>query len=82
MKPGLQKVVFDTTSLLQQSRKLVHVLVKLQRANSGEGVLVNDDVQKWVVEVMGENFLDLDFEVSIHISDIRYNIAGYHAGYT
>ncbi|KAJ5851425.1 Cytochrome P450 [Penicillium soppii] len=62
MKPGLQKKVFDTTSLLRQSRKLVDVLISSQSISVGESILVNDDVQKWAVDVMGENFLDLDFE--------------------
>lgn len=61
MKPGLQKRVFDTTSLLKQSRKLVNVLL----SKNEESIAVNDDVQKWAVDVMGENFLDLDFGVSI-----------------
>ncbi|CAG7944918.1 unnamed protein product [Penicillium salamii] len=58
MKPGLQKKVFDTTSLLRQSNKLDDVLI-----SKGKGsIQVNDDVQKWAVDVMGENFLALDFE--------------------
>jgi unspecific monooxygenase len=69
MKPGLQKKVFDTTSLLRQSRKLVDVLISSQSISVGESILVNDDVQKWAVDVMGENFLDLDFEVCIHIAE-------------
>lgn len=59
MKPGLQRKVFDTTSLLRQSNKLVDVLI-----SKGKGsIQVNDDVQKWAVDVMGENFLGLDLEV-------------------
>lgn len=60
MKAGLQKKVFDTTSLLRQSRRLVDVLLSRGKA----AIPVNEDVQKWAVDVMGENFLDLKFEVS------------------
>ncbi|KAJ5575591.1 hypothetical protein N7535_002517 [Penicillium sp. DV-2018c] len=63
MKPGLQKKVFETGSLLRQSRKLVDVLIKLQKGEKGDnGVLVNSEVQKWAIDVMGENFLDLEFK--------------------
>ncbi|KAJ5958084.1 Cytochrome P450 [Penicillium vulpinum] len=63
MKAGLQKKVFETTSLLKQSRKLVNVLIDLQKEiGSKEGILVMADVQKWAVDVMGENFLDLDLK--------------------
>ncbi|CAG7927718.1 unnamed protein product [Penicillium olsonii] len=58
MKPGLQKKVFDTTSLLQKSRKLVDVLI----AKCQGSIPVNGDVQKWAVDVMGEAFLDVEFE--------------------
>ncbi|KAG0155617.1 hypothetical protein PDIDSM_2790 [Penicillium digitatum] len=63
MKAGLQKKVFETTSLLKQSRKLVHILMDLQKETGAEkGILVMADVQKWAVDVMGENFLDLDLK--------------------
>lgn len=66
MKPGLQKKVFETTSLLKQSRGLVDVLIGLQRdVGKDKGILVNAEVQKWAVDVMGESFLDLDLKVSI-----------------
>lgn len=64
MKAGLQKKVFDTTSLLKQSRKLVDLLVDLQKETGADrGILIMADVQKWAVDVMGENFLDLDLKV-------------------
>ena len=64
MKAGLQKKVFETTSLLKQSRKLVDVLIDLQKeTGANKGILVMADVQKWAVDVMGENFLDLDLKV-------------------
>ncbi|KGO40444.1 Cytochrome P450 [Penicillium expansum] len=63
MKAGLQKKVFDTTSLLKQSRKLVDLLVDLQKETGADrGILIMADVQKWAVDVMGENFLDLDLK--------------------
>ncbi|KAJ5775112.1 uncharacterized protein N7511_000123 [Penicillium nucicola] len=63
MKPGLQKKMFETSSLLKQSRRLVDILIGLQRdTEAGKGILVNADVQKWAVDVMGENFLDLEFK--------------------
>lgn len=65
MKAGLQKKVFETTSLLKQSRKLVDVLIDLQKeTGANKGILIMADVQKWAVDVMGENFLDLDLKVS------------------
>ncbi|OQE35356.1 hypothetical protein PENCOP_c013G07794 [Penicillium coprophilum] len=63
MKAGLQKKVFETTSLLKQSRKLVDALTNRQKETGGNrSILVNDDVQKWAVDVMGENFLDLELK--------------------
>ncbi|OQD88048.1 hypothetical protein PENANT_c004G11078 [Penicillium antarcticum] len=63
MKPGLQKKVFETSALLKQSRRLVDILIGLQRdVGEGQGILVNAEVQKWAVDVMGENFLDLEFK--------------------
>jgi unspecific monooxygenase len=35
-----------------------------------KGILVMADVQKWAVDVMGENFLDLDFKVSSSASGV------------
>lgn len=65
MKAGLQKKVFETTSLLKQSRKLVDVLIDLQKeVGANRGILIMADVQKWAVDVMSENFLDLDLKVS------------------
>lgn len=64
MKPGLQKKVFDTAPLLNRSRQLVQVLIDEQRrVGENVGICVNADVQKWAVDVMGENFLDLDLKV-------------------
>ncbi|KAI2713300.1 hypothetical protein CBS147354_7740 [Penicillium roqueforti] len=63
MKAGLQKKVFETTSLLKQSRKLVDVLIDLQKeVGANRGILIMADVQKWAVDVMSENFLDLDLK--------------------
>ncbi|KAJ5941632.1 hypothetical protein N7516_001800 [Penicillium verrucosum] len=63
MKAGLQKKVFETTSLLKQSRKLVDILIDQQKETGpNKGILIMADVQKWAVDVMGENFLDLDFK--------------------
>jgi unspecific monooxygenase len=65
MKAGLQKKVFETGSLLRQSRMLVDVLIGIQKEKEqkGKGVLVNSEVQKWAIDVMGENFLDLELKV-------------------
>jgi unspecific monooxygenase len=65
MKPGMQKKSFDTGLLRKKSRRLVDRLLEKQTAAGREGILVNALVQKYAVDVMGENFLDLDFGVSL-----------------
>lgn len=71
MKPGLQKKVFETTSLLEQSRKLVDILIHLQQVHTKNGILVNAEIQKWAVDVMGENFLDLHLKVYIYSFNVN-----------
>lgn len=64
MKPGMQKKTFDTGLLLNKSRSLVDKLLGEQSAaGEGKGILTDSYVQKYAVDVMGQNFLDLDFGV-------------------
>ncbi|KAH8585513.1 putative sporulation-specific N-formyltyrosine oxidase Dit2 [Bisporella sp. PMI_857] len=68
MKPGMQKRDFDTSPMVQKSQKLVDIFVEKQRIAERDGigqkggVVVNIDVQKWAIDVMGEAFLDHDFQ--------------------
>ena len=69
MKPGMTKKTFATEPMLRKSRRLVDRLLAEQHdTHSGtekpEGILVNSLIQKWAVDVMGELFLDYDFQVS------------------
>ena len=66
MKPGLQKTNFNTKPLLEKSRRFVDLLFDEQSAvaASGAGVLVNPIIQRFSIAAMGENFLDIDFEVN------------------
>lgn len=67
MKPGMQRRDFDTGLLLKKSRRLVDKLLEGQQGAAGEeGILANSYVQKYAVDVMGENFLGLDFGVCYH----------------
>jgi len=70
MKPGMQKRDFDTTPMVQKSKKLVDIFLEKQRKAKSNGVrekggvAVNGDIQKWAIDVMGESFLNFDFQVS------------------
>ena len=67
MKAGLQKPNFNTDRLLQKTRRFVDILLKEQTAIGGQGsVLVNPIIQRFSIAAMGESFLDIDFEVSMH----------------
>jgi xanthocillin biosynthesis cytochrome P450 monooxygenase len=71
MKPGMQKRDFDTSPMVRKSQKLVDIFVEKQRVAKCDdfgqkgGVAVNSDVQKLAIDVMGESFLDYDFQVSL-----------------
>ncbi|KAF4635655.1 hypothetical protein G7Y89_g2450 [Cudoniella acicularis] len=68
MKPGMQKRDFDTNPMVRKSERLVDILLEKQRVAKCNdlghegGVAVNSDVQKWAIDVMGESFLDYDFQ--------------------
>ncbi|KAF2195915.1 putative sporulation-specific N-formyltyrosine oxidase Dit2 [Zopfia rhizophila CBS 207.26] len=69
MKPGMQKREFDTKPMLRKSRRLVDLFIEKQNAVAEDeetgiedGVFVNGLVQKWAIDVMGESFLDYDFQ--------------------
>lgn len=69
MKPGLQKTNFNTERLLENTRRFIDLLSKEQTAIKGQGgVLVNPIIQRFSIAAMGESFLDIDFEVSVHSS--------------
>ena len=76
MKPGMQKRVFDTRPLLSKSRKFVDLLLQEQNTlGQDRGVLVNPLIQRYAIAVMGEGFLDIDFQVSFlfHSEDEMVN---------
>jgi len=65
MKPGMQKKDFNTGPIMAKSKKFVDVLLEAQDAAGKEnGVVVNQYIQRYAIDVMGESFLDIDFEVS------------------
>ncbi|KAI9676068.1 MAG: hypothetical protein M1817_000811 [Caeruleum heppii] len=62
MKPGIQKRIFDTTPLVDKSRKFVDVLLKDQEtAGKGSAISVISLCQRYAIAAMGESFLDVDF---------------------
>ncbi|KAI4123482.1 MAG: hypothetical protein LQ338_004258 [Usnochroma carphineum] len=62
MKPGLQKTDFDTSAMLEKSRRFVDILLAQQTMiGENNGVLVNPIIQRFAIAAMGENFLDIDF---------------------
>ena len=64
MKPGLQKTNFDSKPILDKSRRFVDILLNTQKdIGANSGVLVNPIIQRFTIAVMGESFLDIDFEV-------------------
>lgn len=66
MKPGMTKRVFDTRPLVTKSRRLVDLLLQDQsRLGNSNGVLVNPFILRWAITVMGESFLDIDFQVCL-----------------
>ncbi|KAJ9660034.1 hypothetical protein H2201_007075 [Coniosporium apollinis] len=63
VKPGMQKRDFDTGPIIAKSRKFVDVLLEAQDvAGKANGVIVNQYIQRYAIDVMGESFLDLDFQ--------------------
>lgn len=78
MKPGMQKRNIDTGPLLDKSRKFVDLLLREQVIlGNQKGVLVNPLIQRYAIAVMGEGFLDIDFQVSFLSSPIRVFPAAY-----
>ena len=72
MKPGMQKRSWGTELLLQDTALFVTKLVELQKdARVGAGVPVNPLIQRWAVQCMGRNFLDLDLGVSARSDLLR-----------
>lgn len=64
MKPGLQKTNFDPKPVLAMSRKFVDLLLSEQSSKGkSASVAVNPITQRFTIAVMGESFLDIDFEV-------------------
>lgn len=66
MKPGISKRTFDSQPILEKSRKFVDLLLREQgKQKSHEGVLVNPLIQRYAIATMGQNFLDIDFQVCL-----------------
>src|ERR1700712_1290109 len=64
MKPGMQRRDFSVKPMLDKSKKLIDLLLKRQIEVGGdEGVLVNPYLQRYAIDIMGESFLDIDFQV-------------------
>ncbi|KAI4098416.1 MAG: hypothetical protein L6R37_006498 [Teloschistes peruensis] len=63
MKPGMTKRNFDCRPLINTSRKLVELLLQAQsRTAAGEGVMINPLILRYAISVMGQSFLDIDFQ--------------------
>lgn len=73
MKPGMQKRDYEVEPMVRKSNRLIDLFLERQRvvSNTGsqrEGVVVNSYIQKWAIDIMGESFLDVDFQVhSAHL---------------
>ena len=64
MKPGMTKHNFDCRPLVNKSRKLVELLLQAQsRTAAGKGVVINPFILRYAISVMGQSFLDIDFQV-------------------
>ena len=61
MKPGMQRTSFDSRPMLEKSRTFVDLLLKEQEQNGQ--VLVNPLIQRFAIAIMGESFLEIDFQV-------------------
>ncbi|KAL8721898.1 MAG: hypothetical protein Q9181_007609 [Wetmoreana brouardii] len=63
MKPGMTKRNFDCRPLVNKSRKLVELLLQAQsRTAAGKGVMINPFILRYAISVMGQSFLDIDFQ--------------------
>ncbi|KAI4095896.1 MAG: hypothetical protein LQ339_007134 [Xanthoria mediterranea] len=63
MKPGMTKHNFDCRPLVNKSRKLVELLLQAQsRTAAGKGVVINPFILRYAISVMGQSFLDIDFQ--------------------
>lgn len=66
MKPGMTKRNFDYRPLVQKSRKLSELLLQAQsRTAAGKGVMINHLILRYAISVMGQTFLDIDFQVCL-----------------
>lgn len=61
MKPGMQRTSFDSRPMLEKSRTFVDLILKEQERNGQ--VLVNPLIQRFAIAIMGESFLEIDFQV-------------------
>ncbi|KAI4254494.1 MAG: hypothetical protein LQ352_003069 [Teloschistes flavicans] len=79
MKPGMTKRNFDYRPLVQKSRKLSELLLQAQsRTAAGKGVMINHLILRYAISVMGQTFLDIDFQcledVEIPIVEVQSTI--------
>lgn len=64
MKPGLQKRKWGTEGLAADTALFVSKLLEDQKIRGqGVGIMVNPLIQRWAVQCMGRNFLDMDIGV-------------------
>ena len=72
MKPGMTKHNFDCRPLVNKSRKLVELLLQAQsRTAAGKGVVINPFILRYAISVMGQSFLDIDFQVCFTPQTVR-----------
>ena len=66
MKPGMTKRVFNCQPLVSKARKMGDLLLQAQsRTAKGQGVLINPFILRYAISVMGQSFLDIDFQVHL-----------------
>ena len=61
MKPGIQRA-HSISSLKAASSRLISTFRKeQQQAPSDHGVVINDIIERWAIDVFGDSFFDVDF---------------------
>ncbi|KAI4173490.1 MAG: hypothetical protein LQ346_008411, partial [Caloplaca aetnensis] len=63
MTPGMTKWDFDCRPLVNKSQKLAELLLQAHsRSAPGKGVVINPFILRYAISVMGQSFLDIDFQ--------------------
>jgi unspecific monooxygenase len=61
MKPGIRRAP-DITSLTVTAEKLVSLLaIRQSQTIPGQGIIINELIQRWALDAFGECFLDVNF---------------------